>query len=69
MNISSLIFFFYIKFFSTIKSLADCSYIIFKVTIIITESVSFSRTALMEMKMPKQDFLQDFSTAHIICET
>lgn len=70
MTISSLILFFYMKLFSTIKSLPDCSYIIFKVTVIITESASLSRTVVMEMKMSWQDFfLQDFATAHIIHET
>lgn len=69
MTISSLIFFLH-EVFSTIKSLPDCSYIIFKVTVIITESTSLIRTVVMEMKMPQQEFfLQDFATAHIIHET
>lgn len=70
--ISSLIFFFLHEVFSTIKSLQGCSYIIFKVTVIITESISLSSSALMEMKMPQQGFfffLQDFAAAHIICKT
>lgn len=63
MTISSLIFFFFLfyrKHFSTIKSLPGCSYIIFKVTGIRTESASLIRTVVMEMKMPQQDFILFF---------